>query len=395
MSLHSQNAMNKTHDSFIADKKQLYSNEQHGLREFTSRLHAETDCVKKQLKELYFQPYAQQSFENFINLHHSSLVEMMDNLSNHIDIERTKYKLNPDLGSKADLLLNLMTAYRHLDDLLDFIHTLFGKFISTDEKIPKQTLQNPTKEIEEYKSYIEVKLSEESCKNITNAFLQPFVEFLKGKQNTTWHNLFYCRSVYKEFLVQEQLHPVLGNEDIIWMLYSLNYNTPASYKIITEYIALLEPDNYLECLYHFLRKARQTMLRLNLAFKPDYMSLAEMLQKWLNEEIDFIQKTSQSTLTTSRKSSQPEKQLSEKVLANISVAELACTFKLLVDTRVLEIPNHKDFFRAVASTYRTRNSENISSESLRIKFYKPEPTVQNSVKTQLIRLLNHINKTAN
>lgn len=371
------------------------TNETQSLLDFASRLLTETESIKKQLKEIYFQPYSQQSFENFINVHHSSLVEMMDSLSNHIDIERTKCRLNPKDGSAAELLLNLLAAYKHLDDLLDFIHNLFAKFISKEERIPKQTLQNPLKEIKEYKKYLEEKLSEKSCKNLTALLLQPFVDFLKGKQHATWHNLFYCRSVYKEFLNQEQLHPGLGTEDIIWLLYTLNYNTPAAYKIITEYILLLEPDNYLECLYHFLRKTRQTMLHPNLAFNPDYISLCEMLQKWINEEIAFIEKTSQLSLPIPGKYQQTEKQVSEKVLANISVAELAFTFKLLADTRLLEIRNHKEFFRSVASTYRTRNSENISSESMRIKFYKPEPAVQKSIKNHLIKLLNHINKIAN
>lgn len=118
-----------------------------------------------------------------------------------------------------------------------------------------------------------------------------------------------------------------------------------------------------------------------------------MLEKWIDEEIQYVEKTQQLKLHLPIQPTTTEKQPSEEgVLTTLSVAELAYFQRTLEDTDILKIKNHKTFFRTISQTYRTQNSENISPDSFRNKFYNPEAGVKASLKKKLIDILNYINK---
>ena len=83
--------------------------------------------------------------------------------------------------------------------------------------------------------------------------------------------------------------------------------------------------------------------------------------------------------------------MNPKILSSLSVPELALYFKLMIDMKFIQVENLQDFFRHITRTYRTKNTENISFESIRSKFYQPENATIKAVKSKLIEALNQIN----
>jgi len=384
----------------------LYSvNHPHTFPELSDDFYAEIDLVKKQLKELYFYNCPQKTFENFVELHHSSLLQMLDSHSNHLDIERTKARL--ESAPDTDKLINLLQIYRHLNELLEFFHTLFGKFLCKQQLIPKEVLSSHVTEVKRFQTILEENIPQDISKEIKAQLMKPFSQFISNRPKSTWHNLFYCKELFQELSQSIEADPGMSTEDLIWLLFGMNYNSKSFYNTITNYIQALEPENYLECLYHFLKKSRQTIIEPQIAYNPANPNLNKMLEKWLKEEISFIKNTAQLKLPlhtqglpqeTDKSNPLTDQNANEKtsqavkIFTALSVAELAYTVKLLVDAKLVKVNNHKQLFRSLANSCRTQKSENISAESLRSKFYKPEPGTQNMVKNRLIELINEIRK---
>jgi len=72
------------------------------------------------------------------------------------------------------------------------------------------------------------------------------------------------------------------------------------------------------------------------------------------------------------------------------VSQLAYFLRILVETEVIKNPNDKELLKFYAKHTRTKKTETISSESLRVKFYNIEDSTKEEVKTIVIKLLNFI-----
>lgn len=346
----------------------------------------ETDKIRTQLKDAYFKPYRQETFEKFITLHHTALVERLDELALHLKNTRERTSVSTESPANTEAILSV---YAQLSDLLEFVHTYFSRFIPKHLPIPKQSLSAPIQEITEAKQFIELVLNTSCITELKNLIIKPFSDFLSGNNKQTWHQLFYCRALHTELQwLIENVQP--NTESLMWMLYRLNYNDPSFYHLLTTYIRQLDGDNYLKTLYDTQRKIRQLLIVPNLIYKEEQASINKLVENWLNEEIAYIQKTAQLPLPVPASSGLPEIAPAEKLQANMSVAELAFLFKAMSDTGLIKIPNYKEFFQSVVSTYRTKQSPSISSESFRVKFYAPEPGAQLAVKQHIISLMNYI-----
>src|SRR5690606_1467721 len=143
------------------------------------------------------------------------------------------------------------------------------------------------------------------------------------------------------------------------------------------------------------KRVRQGILKTDMAYKCENASIAVMLDKWLEEEIKYMEVTKQLKLSLNPEIRKAGEGSINKIFINISVAEMACLLKVLTDAKVIKIDNYRDLFRTISRVYRTPNSENVSEQSLRSKFYKSEISTKTSVKDLLIRLLNQINSSHN
>jgi hypothetical protein len=245
-------------------------------------------------------------------------------------------------------------------------------------------------DLKDAKSFIEEQIPAEINPQLKDFLCRPFNTFIRSKTRRTWHMFYYCQHIYAGFR-QLADDSCLLEEDIIWMLGKLNYNSSSFYAFITEHIQKQNYENYLEYLYTLQCKVRQTVVPAQLALEVNEPSLNKLLENWLREEINYLKNISGLRVDSRAENSNPMNPVNNKTLANLSVAELAYLFKILAETNLLMVSNHTEFFQSLTRTYRTKNSDNISSNSIKAKFYKPEPGVKNTIKGHLLKLVNHIN----
>ena len=140
----------------------------------------------------------------------------------------------------------------------------------------------------------------------------------------------------------------------------------------------------------WLKQIRQADLKANIAYKVNRPNLSVMLEKWITVEIGYLKKSAKTSLKDQELSKATD-MMNPKILSSLSVPELALYFKLMIDMKFIQVENLQDFFRHITRTYRTKNTENISFESIRSKFYQPENATIKAVKSKLIEALNQIN----
>ena len=75
-----------------------------------------------------------------------------------------------------------------------------------------------------------------------------------------------------------------------------------------------------------------------------------------------------------------------KINTDMSVPQLAFMLKVFVETEIIKNKNERELIRHVASQI------TISSDSLRIKYYKPQESTMEDTKHLLIKMLNYIQK---
>lgn len=85
----------------------------------------------------------------------------------------------------------------------------------------------------------------------------------------------------------------------------------------------------------------------------------------------------------------------QKWLTNLTVAQLACFLRLMVDTGILSDPgNITRLSESVAGTVCTRKNTPVSAESLRIKFYTHDAATINMVREYLQNMMHFLRNYA-
>lgn len=354
-------------------------------------LFAEVTAIRKKLKDMYMQPWDNHVLVKFTVLHHHGLMQMQDKILKQINEHLLNCRKNlsrTETGVSNDFLV----AYNELCSLSELFQEYFGKNIPKWEPIHELHQKVLRTEVEGYLSVLKKSLQAEPDQRLVAHILEPLLQFIDSQVVPTWHDLFYCRLLYQEFmkLIHENL--LVSTQDLIGLLYLLNFNSVAFYKYLTAYITESNTGNYLNHLYYFKKSIRQMYVKQGIAYKMEESSLSPMVEKWLKEEIRYQEKIVQDSGLRPVETSAPEPVAgSEKIRANLSVAELAYFNGVLLETNVIKTGNRRELYEFVAKNYCTKNSDKISSESLRSKFYTSETGVKSAVKDVLIGMLNYIN----
>jgi hypothetical protein len=80
-----------------------------------------------------------------------------------------------------------------------------------------------------------------------------------------------------------------------------------------------------------------------------------------------------------------------KVVTELSVAQIACFVRLLVESGVIKNKNRAELITFYAVYTQSKKQENISPESFRTRFYNIEESARQEIRGTIIQLLNYIN----
>ena len=76
-----------------------------------------------------------------------------------------------------------------------------------------------------------------------------------------------------------------------------------------------------------------------------------------------------------------------KFLTGLSVAQLCYFFALLIETGIIDHKNHADIFRFISENFKTANTDTISRDSIKSKYYNIETSTKNAIREKIIALL--------
>jgi hypothetical protein len=190
--------------------------------------------------------------------------------------------------------------------------------------------------------------------------------------------------------------PEKATDLLMDLLIRMNFNTA---DLLNYYVDKLQVSigacktqaQKLEVLLLTFKKLKQLQLKPGVAFKPQMISLKEQVVGWISEEIYYLEKQ-QSFLGAAsiQLHSIHEKDEDEKLHTALSVQQLAIFIRAARDTGMLTNKNQTALLKTIAKVFRTPYAETISAESLRIKYYMPEPGATQSVKDLLMEMFKKV-----
>ncbi|WP_281336026.1 hypothetical protein [Flavobacterium eburneipallidum] len=182
----------------------------------------------------------------------------------------------------------------------------------------------------------------------------------------------------------------ISEETIKESLFYLNFNSLKFFKYLTaDIIQELEAqeNNFqkIDLLYKLLKNYNQKQIRNFIKYKPNLPSLKEQIISWIEEEIDYLSK--KIKLESNQLATISNNETKTKFLTNLSVAQLSYFFGLLIETGIIKHKNQSDIFRFIAENFKTNNTEKISVDSIKVKYYNVENSTKKAFREKLIELL--------
>jgi hypothetical protein len=237
-------------------------------------------------------------------------------------------------------------------------------------------------------------------KELFTIVLLPVVQFVSipGKQNITFRRLIYLKYLVSELMQLAKPEAKIDYSKLVFEhLFYLNFNSfslveYATSKIRKEIEALPSITSQLEYLSRTLKELNQTQIKPSFALKPKRDSLKDILSKWLEEEIHFIEKKQQLTLMMPPGVQRFENLNDFKVKTTLSVPQIAYLVRILKDTGIITNDNKTDLIRFFSKYFSSVNNENISQESLRSKFFAYERSTVTHIQRVLTKLMDHSKK---
>lgn len=347
--------------------------------------------IKKINKERVFKLKSKTRIEQYIhrkqyvleNLAHRLVKEI--NPINSSDLYQFSYNYN-----KIDCL---KITYIYLEKLLRFIEKEYRNYLNVNIQIPNRSTL--VKEFE-----ITNKLKEVKSKllgiNINNQLLklayEPLLKIatINIQEKLTYYEFNYC-SEFITALYKQINFADMSEETIKEFLFELNFNSLQFFKYLTfEILQELETQENnikkIDVLYRFLKNYNQKQSRNILKYKANLPSLKEQIISWIEEEIEYL--TKKIKLEANQFTNVTNNDERTKLLTGLSVAQLSYFFRLLMETGIIKHKNQTDIFRFISENLKTNNTEKISVDSIKVKYYNVENTTKNALREKIIELLD-------
>ncbi len=353
--------------------------------------------IKNKLFELVFNISCEQHIKLFFKNYQSKLIELSNLLYDLVDAD-SELIISP--LSKNELLQNTRMSFLFIiDDLISHAQFQFSIYFDDDCLIPNKLRDVAKKQFDclladfyDLNTCIPTKLIE--------IITDPVIKFISDPLFSTYRNLSYLKKFTSELSeIKENTENSHLFSSIKIKLFYLNYNAVSFFNFITdeiiEEVTKIDTNcGKIEKLSWFLKHTNQLPQKPGLAFPQGQKSIQNMVSHWIIEEIYHLEKSIQLSISYN-KNSLNELSDNFKIITDLSVSQLAYLLKILIETDILKNQNDRELIKFIAVNTRTKKAETISPESLQVKFYNVEENTKDEMKSFIIKLLNHINKSKN
>ena len=346
---------------------------------------AEHDHIIDQLKNEFFSIQKEKQLELYVQRYQSSIIHLADTLVQYIDgVKESRFqKLYKDL-------LGI------LERLLSFIEDYFSRYFDLDAKIPESYRILSNQEFQSAFALIKTRakrfINYPTLLEIITESYQVFA-IRNPQRPITFRRLIYHKKLLSAiFKIMFQKKKTTQEEQLINLLQYFNFNHNRFVYILTAKISievneLLAPSAKLENLYWQVKFYSQLQTKPQFSLHPHLPDLKEICLHWLQEEIFFIEKKAQPSFILPQL---PVKEITP-IQTSLSVPQLAFIIKILIEKGIIQNQSYRNLSQMTAQHFKTKNTEIISPESLRLKAYAPDRAAVSKVKDTLLELLNHIN----
>lgn len=344
----------------------------------------ETTRIKQTFINEVFGFKDERHLERYIQYHQQALIQLLDET------------LKEQTASKSPLRELWESGYQGLDDLLGFIERHFSKYFDQDAKAPIAYITIVRNDVRANLPEVEQWLTDAGCDHrlLESILFAPrkLSMDVTGK-DISYRKVMFAKEVQKELLHLKRRHhddQLDLNEELRNLLYYLNYNSIKSFAYHTSYIDTLLSSSetrseMIERLSFILKKINQTQVKPAIAYNIQAPSLKTQLTGYIVEEIDHLQRIQQLGHQLPDKAS--DVWANFKIQVSLSVAQIACLVRLLVDLRVITNTNVSELLRFISRICISKRVEVISYDSLRSKYYNVEQGTTDAVKAILTKLI--------
>ena len=353
-------------------------------------LQQENERIKKLNKETIFNFKSNERIEQYIHKKQYAIENLASRLIKDINPANTNdiYKYS----NKYDKTDCLKVVYIYLEKILRFIEREYRTYLNINIQVPYRTILikefEITKKLEHVKSLLlGSAIDEELLKLAYEPILK--VSTIKIQEKITYYEFNYC-SDYITALYNQLDVENINNEDIIELLFDLNYNSISFLKHLTsqmqrELETVEDTIQKIDLLYKNLKNYNQKQNRYFIKYKECLPPLKVQLTSWIEEEIDYL--TKKIKLETNNIVEVNKNAQLVKLQTNLSVAQLVYYFSLMQETGIINHKNQMDIFRFISDNFKTKNVNDISVDSLKVKFYNVETNTKQAVREKIIELL--------
>ncbi|WP_348825520.1 hypothetical protein [Flavobacterium aestuarii] len=350
----------------------------------------ENQKIKKLNKERVYKLKSRERIEQHIHRKQYAL----ENLANRL-IKEINPQNSSDLyqfSNNYDKIDCLKITYIYLEKLLRFIEKEYRNYLNLNIKIPNRSAL--VKEFEITKKFKKVKLQllgSDINNNLLKLAYEPLQKIATKniQEKLTYYEFNYCSGFIMTFYKQINFSD-MSEETIKEFLFDINFNSLQFFKYLTnEILEELETQDddikKIDALYRFLKNYNQKQSRNILKYKTNLPSLKEQIISWIEEEIEYLNRKIKLEVKHFPNISSNEEKT--KLLTGLSVSQLSCFFGLLMETGIIKHKNQTDVFRFISENFKTANTERISVDSIKVKYYNVENTTKNVLREKIIELL--------
>jgi hypothetical protein len=350
------------------------------------------EMIKRKWVAEVFSLKKEKYIEVYIQHHQSSLIHLADQLLSYSDMAEAV----PAEDTQQDITLGSVrkAVYQVLDELLSFMEKHFTKYFDQNTKIPDRYKLVSTQEMQARLQSIRSRFDHpEALHSLVEIATKPLQEFVNSPLSHpyTFRQLLYLKLLSEELQALElQGEESAQKRQLMNLLAYLNFNSFHFFDYYVDSFLLYIREGetrseQIERLAYLRKEVNQLRLKPGVALKDKHDSIKTQLQEWINEEIYFLQ--SRKQLTAMGTDSVTEE---DKLKVNLSVNQLAYFIRLQVEAHILPKKDLSQLFRFLSQHVQTKQAENITSESIRTKYYNVELGTKEKLKELLIAMLNII-----
>ncbi len=326
--------------------------------------------------------------ERYIQYHQQALIRLMDKVAGEENAVSTSVDINK-------------YYYNGLEELLSFVERHFAKYFDQDAKAPESYIALARKDAGINSRKIQKGLTRKNADaRIIELMLYALRKIMddSSNQDTTYRKVIYAKEIQKELfrlLDNPEINQSI-NEELRLVMYYLNYNSIRCFTYHAQYINLIleaveTRAEKIEKLSFLLKTINQAQIKPGIGYNLHAPSLISQLNGYIVEEIEHLERLQQlANIPTSRSLEMLLR--SFKIQLEMSVAQIAYLIKVFIETRIIVTNNVTGLLRFLSKFLVSKRTESFSYDSFRAKFYNVENGTKESVKTILIKMVDHIDK---